>query len=175
MRAFESSPVHCLNPLPIGNRRKPAKWEARAMLQITWVICRNNSHKMYRLSISSSILFALFSLCRAWMYSFTQVTTWSLNAPLISWCKMSGESSSWMSALGKSLVKGCEVYVSEFNNAKKNKNTTITSPTSPYSSHKTPSSNSWTSISVCSRERRPHFSSSRAFALAVHLSQNRDT
>ena len=34
MSAFESSPVHCLNPLPSGNRGKPAKEGVRAMLKI---------------------------------------------------------------------------------------------------------------------------------------------
>jgi hypothetical protein len=33
MRAFESSPVHCLKPLPSGNRRSPTKGGARAMLE----------------------------------------------------------------------------------------------------------------------------------------------
>jgi hypothetical protein len=32
MSAFESSPVHCLKPLPSGKRRRPAKEGANAML-----------------------------------------------------------------------------------------------------------------------------------------------
>jgi hypothetical protein len=49
---------------------------------------------------------------------------------------------------------------------------TIISPTSPYTSHKTPSSNDSTRTSVSSRERRPYLLSSRAFAFAVHLYQD---
>ena len=61
-------------------------------------------------SISSSVILAC---ARPWVltrYSSTQVTRWSLNVPLISWCRMSGAISSWMSALGKSFVKGWKDY-----------------------------------------------------------------
>ena len=32
IKAFESSPVHCLNPRPSGNRRRPGKDGAAAIL-----------------------------------------------------------------------------------------------------------------------------------------------
>jgi len=52
------------------------------------------------------------------------------------------------------------------------KELTTMSPTSPYSSHNMPNSNSSTSISVCACERRPCLSESRSPAGAVHLTKN---
>lgn len=34
MRAFESSPIHCLKPLPSGKHHTPANAGARAILQV---------------------------------------------------------------------------------------------------------------------------------------------
>ena len=38
MRAFESSPVHCLKPLPSGKRHMPANAGARAILQVEFCV-----------------------------------------------------------------------------------------------------------------------------------------
>ena len=67
----------------------------------------------YRRSISSNIFVARVVPCEALRYSSTQVTRWSLNVPLINWCSISGEISSWISARGKSLVKGWKKRKSE--------------------------------------------------------------
>lgn len=61
----------------------------------------------YRRSISERISSILVSPCVIFRYLCTQATRWSLNAPLINWCRMSGDMSAWISALGKSFVKGC--------------------------------------------------------------------
>ena len=70
----------------------------------TWV--KQPVMMTYRWSISSMISFAVPSLCVKIRYSLTQVTIWSLNVPLITWCGRSSDKSSWMSAQGKYGVKG---------------------------------------------------------------------
>lgn len=121
----------------------------------------------YRRSISSRIRFASV---RPWTdnrYFSTQETRWSLKVPLMSWWRMSGVIRWWMSARGKSFVKGYLLDVSSRNQLNNEKRTTI-SPTRPYSSQRTPNSSSLTSSSVWSRDRRPP-PPSRSFWWAVHL------
>ena len=111
MRALESSPVHCLNRRPWGNRCRPGKDGAAAILNVDlsekeekkkWLY-----YNTYRRSMSSKISFARVWPCSSTRYSPTHVTRWSLNVPLISWCKRSGERISCMSAHGKLNVNGC--------------------------------------------------------------------
>lgn len=71
--------------------------------------------KQYRRSMSSMISFARACPCSIARYSPTHVTRWSLNVPLINWCKISGDSISWISARGKSYVKGCNHIVWMYN------------------------------------------------------------
>lgn len=47
-----------------------------------------------------------FDRCLMKRYSSTQDTRWSLNPPFITWWRRSGDNSSWISARGKSFVKG---------------------------------------------------------------------
>lgn len=67
----------------------------------------------YRRSMSSRILSASALLWVWTRYFSTQSTKWSLNLPLMSWWRISGESISWMSAHGKSLVNGYLQLVTE--------------------------------------------------------------
>ena len=90
MSTFESSPVHCLKWHPSGNLWRPGCSGAAVM---PW-------------SMSSNISFAWDIPCSSMKYSPTQVTKWSLKVPLINWWRISGVIISWMSARGKSFVKG---------------------------------------------------------------------
>ena len=61
-------------------------------------------------SISSSIKDPLTRLCVSLRYSSTHVMRWSLNVPLMTWWRRSGERSSYISARGKLVVKGWSSY-----------------------------------------------------------------
>ena len=54
------------------------------------------------------------SPCSSNKYSFTHITMWSLNVPLITWWRRSGDNSSWISARGKSEVNGCNSISESF-------------------------------------------------------------
>lgn len=121
----------------------------------------------YRRSISSRIRLACVLPWTDNRYFSTQETRWSLKVPLMSWWRMSGVISEWMSAREKSFVKGYLLDVSSRNRLIMKRHTTI-SPTRPYSSQRTPSSSSLTTSSVWSRDLRPP-PPSRLFWWAVHL------
>ena len=57
--------------------------------------------------MSARIFFASAGGLTALIYSVTHVTMWSLNVPLITWWRRSGDKSSWISARGNPYVKGC--------------------------------------------------------------------
>ena len=72
-----------------------------------------NEIKAYCWSISSIIALALTSPCSSYRYSFTHMTKWSLNVPLITWWSKSGVRRSWMSAQGNPWVNSCQNSVSK--------------------------------------------------------------
>jgi hypothetical protein len=75
-------------------------------IQIIIWMSKQYSIEIYLWSISSMISPASLLLCVRYRYSSTHVTRWSLKVALISWCRMSDEISSWISAQGKSSVNG---------------------------------------------------------------------
>ena len=85
--ALESFPVHCEKLRPFGKRRRPGKEGVAARLyRETSTRCQGaDSEVTYRLSMSSRTRFASAAVgAAARTYSSTQVTTWSLNVPLMS-------------------------------------------------------------------------------------------
>lgn len=75
-----------------------------------WIMWATDSDLLiqinYLRSMSSIISCDFASPCTIYKYSLTQATIWSLKVPLMTWCRRSGERSSWMSARGKFCVKG---------------------------------------------------------------------
>jgi len=106
MRAFESSPVHCLNPRPSGKCRRPGKdGDAAILLKISqW--CHGNAAETHWWSISESIVVACDFPCNLTRYCSTHSMRWFLNIPLMTWWSKSGEISWWMLAWGKFAVNG---------------------------------------------------------------------
>ena len=104
--ALELSPVHCLNPWPSGNRHSAGKDGTAAILVTSQWVCGDTITITYLWSISAMISLACCLPCSSSKNSLIQVMRWSLNVPLISWCRRSGVISSWISAHGKSEVKG---------------------------------------------------------------------
>ena len=98
----------------LGESTKAREWRDSG-----YTAMKPSAHKLkpvmvtYRWSISSIISFAALSPCIKIKYSLTQVTMWSLNVPLITWCSRSGDKSSCMSARGKYTVKGWRVWQSQ--------------------------------------------------------------
>lgn len=90
-------------------------------------------------SMSSMISSAHVSSWVWWRYSLTHVTRWSLKTPLMSWCKRSGNNSSWMSACGNPSVNSYRAGSEQKHNLRKMTQTT-TSARIPYSSHNIPGS-----------------------------------
>ena len=92
---------------------KPCEWRdccySRAMsVQDHY---RTNWLYEYLLSISSKTWAATLFEWRALMYAVTHSTKWSLKHPLMSWWRMSGAISWWISARGKSFVNGYRLLV----------------------------------------------------------------
>ena len=81
-----------------------------------WMVINKHGLVMQKgvhcLSISLRISLACAWPCIKTRYFLTQVTRWSLKTPLMSWCSRSGEIILWISAWGKSFVKGYIIYVS---------------------------------------------------------------
>src|SRR4051794_19668595 len=95
-----SSPLFEASPL--GKASKA--WECRGGCNSSFMISLEHVIKYlaYRRSISAIIAEARASVWTAERYSSTQKIRWSLNVPLMIWCKISGESRSYISARGKS-------------------------------------------------------------------------
>ena len=96
IRAFESSPVHCLKPRPSGKRRRPGNKGTAAMLMrdLDKIRLQFDGENTHRRSISASISFACVFPWTFSRYSVTHSTRWSLNVPLMTWWRRSGDRSS---------------------------------------------------------------------------------
>ena len=107
--AFESLPVHCLNPHPLGKQQRPGNSGAAAILRIgrkkivTWYL--KDAHCW---SSSAIFFFASAPVLFCLIYCSTHATRWSLNVPLISWWRTSGVIISCMSAWGNWNKNGYE-------------------------------------------------------------------
>ena len=104
--AFESSPVHWVNPRPSGNLRSPGNGGAAAILTapVKYVLYWSHIKNTYRQSMSTNRSLVPVFPCSNSRYFPTHSMKWSLNMPFTSWWRMSGARSWRMSARGKSSV-----------------------------------------------------------------------
>ena len=115
INAFESSPVHYLKPWPWWNQCRPAKKGEAAILwaEVSQPGVGTINLTIPAINICQYNIPLLLHVCLCDII-IDPLNQWSLNVLLISWWRMSGDKSSLMSALGKSLVKGCGMrYVNE--------------------------------------------------------------
>ena len=83
--------------------------EEQQKFWVNWMVRRDNIRYKFGLPAIdvSQNFFASAGGLTALIYSVTHVTMWSLNVPLITWWRRSGDKSSWISARGNPYVKGC--------------------------------------------------------------------
>ena len=126
--------------------------------------------KPHHRSISAKISFALLLPWMSLRYFVTHSTKWSLNIPLINWCKISGASNRYMLARRNPLVKGCKRWVLKMS---VKRIYTLISTSIPHSSHRAVKENA--SLNALARSRkRGAPSPSKSFGNAVHLSRPSD-
>ena len=91
----------------LGKMSQVTKWRSSSNTVFSSGIEGKKGNPTHQWSILSSLCCA-----SAWPYSrtrycLTQVTKWSLNVPLIIWCRRLGTMSWWISAWGKLFVNSC--------------------------------------------------------------------
>ena len=106
--ALWNHPSPLLKPTSLWKPPQPCKWRNNSNSTEIKLAMVTKFIGTYRRSTSLRIPFNCSSPCKFLKYASIQVIIWSLNAPLISWCKMSGVINSWMSARGKYSVNTCK-------------------------------------------------------------------
>jgi len=87
---------------------KTCKWRCCCNpVKELWASLQSAWSGLYRQSMSSRIALPGVPGCFRPMYFVIHSTRWSLNVPLMSWCRRSGDISSYMLTWGRSFVNSC--------------------------------------------------------------------
>jgi len=152
----------------LGKPSQTREWRYSSNSDLLWEdVIELMNEVTYLRSMSLIISSARLVPCTALRYFATQLTRWSLKAPLMSWWRRSNDSNSWISARRKSFVNGYTKYISLGLRGSWFPLTTR-SLMIPYSSHNISSCSSPIMKSVCSQQRyMPPLS--RSVQIAIHL------